>query len=143
MKTSLFTLLLFSILLAATPTHGQQAEKTLVKSFNLKGHNVVLMDVEGNVQVTTWKQEQMRIQMTITLQQGTETILKSLVTAGRYNLESAETEGNFVVSAPGLEKQIKMSNGQTLGETVTFMVFMPENVLVKSANDEDTGFAEK
>lgn len=145
MKRSFFTLLFLPVFLLTVThtTQGQQAEKTLVKAFNVKGQQFVLMDVEGIVQVTTWNQELMQIQMTVSLINGTETILKSLVTSGRYNLESDEAEGKIVVTAPGLARQVKLGSGSELKEIINYHVFAPENVSVMLKNAEaDTGYAE-
>jgi predicted sugar kinase len=122
--------LLFPLLLYVAPMFGQQAEKTLVKSFNLNGQTAVLLDVDGTVSVTTWNEPQMRIQVTITLQNGSETMLKSLVTAGRYNLDSKELNGIYSIVAPGLERQIKLGSGQQLGETVSYTVLVPKGVTI-------------
>lgn len=133
--------LLLPLLLAVVPSKAQQAEKTLVKSFNLNGQNTVLFDVEGLVTVTTWNEPQMRIQMTITLQNGSETMLKSLVTAGRYNLDSKEVKGSYSIVAPGLDRQIKLGNGQLLGEQITYTVLAPKDVTVKTREVATTGQA--
>ena len=122
--------LLLPLLLAVAPVMAQQAEKTLVKSFNLNGQTAVLLDLDGKSTVTTWNEPQMRIQMTITLQNGSETMLKSLVTAGRYNLDAKEVNGAYSIVAPGLERQIKLGSGQLLGETVTYTVLAPKDVIV-------------
>ncbi len=127
-------MLLFSITLLLTGflAHGQQTEKTLVKAFNLAGNRTVLLDFDGAVEVHTWSQEQMRIQMVITLEHGTEVILKSLVQAGRYNMSSDDATGEFKVTVPGTAKPIKMKSGQDVGERVTYIVHAPANVLVKT-----------
>jgi hypothetical protein len=124
--------LLLTLLLTVVPAVAQQSEKNLVKSFNLDGQSAVLLDLEGKVELTTWSEPQMRIQMTITLQNGSETMLKSLVTAGRYNLDAKDKDGIFSIVAPGLERQIKLGSGQSLGENVTFTVWAPKGVEVSS-----------
>lgn len=124
--------LLFALLLTVLPAMAQQSEKTLVKSFNLSGQSSVMLDLPGKVEVTMWNEPQMRIQMTITLQNGSETMLKSLVTAGRYNLDAKDKDGIFSIVAPGLERQIKLGSGQSLGENVTFTVWAPKGVEVSS-----------
>ncbi|MBK8567497.1 MAG: hypothetical protein IPN76_30315 [Saprospiraceae bacterium] len=124
--------LLLTLLLTVVPAVAQQSEKNLVKSFNLDGQSAVLLDLEGKVELTTWSEPQMRIQMTITLQNGSETMLKSLVTAGRYNLDAKDKDGIFSIVAPGLERQIKLASGQSLGENVTFTVWAPKGVEVSS-----------
>lgn len=137
------TALTLPLLLAFVPIRAQHAEKTLVKAFNLKGQTEIFLDVEGSVNVTTWNEPQMRVQMTITLQNGSETMLKSLVTAGRYNLDSDEENGEYRIVAPGLDRQVKFSSGRLLGEQISFTVFAPKDVTVKTRNDEATGLVEK
>lgn len=133
------SILLFPLLLSIVPSNAQRAEKTLVKSFNLNGQNAVLIDLDGTVTVNTWNEPQMRIQMTITLQNGSEPMLKSLVTSGRYNLNSKEVKGAFSIVAPGLERQIKLANGQLLGEQVTYSVFAPKDVSITTRDEQGTG----
>lgn len=141
MKTRM-SFLFIPLLLAVAPTKAQQAEKTLVKSFNLNGQSTIFLDFDGDVKVTTWNEPQMRIQMTITLQNGNDNMLKSLVTAGRYNLNTKDEKGQLSIVAPGLERQIKLGNGQMLGELVSFQVFAPKNVEVKIKGQEGIGLVE-
>ncbi len=134
--------LLLPLLLAVVPSQAQHAEKTLVKSFNLNGQTAVLLDMDGDMDVTTWNEPQMRIQMTITLQNGSETMLKTLVTAGRYNLDSKEKDGAFSIVAPGLGRQVKLGSGQFLGEQISYRVFAPKGVTITTRNAEATGKVE-
>ncbi len=122
--------LLLPLLLNVLPLKAQQAEKTLVKSFNVDGKSTILLDMDGSVTVATWNEPQMRIQLNITLQNGSETMLKSLVTTGRYNLDAKDVNGVYSIVAPGLERQIKLGSGQQLGEQVTYTVFAPKNVTI-------------
>ncbi|MBK9012796.1 MAG: hypothetical protein IPM82_01175 [Saprospiraceae bacterium] len=135
--------LLLPLLLTVAPSQAQHAEKTLVKSFNLNGQTAIFLDLDGVVNVTTWNEPQMRIQMTITLQNGSETMLKSLVTAGRYNLNTKEENGAFSIVAPSLDRQIKLGGGQLLGEQITYEVFAPKEVSISTRNTEATGMVEK
>ncbi len=141
MKTRM-SFLLLPLLLTVAPSKAQHAEKTLVKSFNLSGLSAIFLDLAGDVKITTWKEPQMRIQMTITLQNGSETMLKSLVTAGRYNLNTKDENGVNSIVAPGLERQIKLGNGQLLGEQISFEVFAPENISITTRNVESIGLNE-
>jgi hypothetical protein len=134
--------LLLPLLLTVAPIKAQHAEKTLVKSFNLSGQSAIFLDLAGDVKVTTWKEPQMRIQMTITLQNGSETMLKSLVTAGRYNLNTKVENDIFSIVAPGLDRQIKLGNGQLIGEQITYEVFAPEDMSITFRNAESIGLNE-
>ncbi|RMG85812.1 MAG: hypothetical protein D6714_05290 [Bacteroidetes bacterium] len=138
MKTTGSLMLLIPLLLstAITTLHGQ-SEKTLVKSFNLNGNQFVLLDLEGNVDVKTWKGDLMRIQITVALENGTEAMLKSLVQAGRYNLKGDDATGEFVVTAPGLQRKVTV-RGKELVENISYTVFAPENVTVRLNDSAST-----
>ena len=133
------SILFLPLLLTVAPSQAQQAEKTLVKSFNLSGQTAVFLDLEGEMEVITWSEPQMRVQMKINLQNGNENMLKSLVTAGRYNLNTKEENGTYSIVAPGLDRQIKLSGGQMLGEQISFQVFAPKNVSVTTRSSDSTG----
>jgi len=128
---TIFTLI-FAIAIASS-----QSEKTLVKSFNLKGMQVVVLDLDGEVEVKEWNKPIMRIQLTIVIEKGNESTLKSLVRAGRYNLYSKVTDEDFEIFAPGTKKEMKIS-GQDLNENITYTVYAPENVIVKMAGEAST-----
>lgn len=129
----LATLLLF----VGSLTFAQQAEKTLVKTFNLHGNNVVKLDVNGPVEVRTWKNPTMRVQMTISLENGSNALLKSLVQSGRYNLRSTQGEEGLVVNAPAFKREVKL--GETLiQENLSFVIYAPENTSVRWSNEAST-----
>ena len=128
---TIFTLI-FAITIATS-----QSEKTLVKSFNLKGMQVVVLDLDGEVEVREWKNSIMRVQLTIMIERGNDSMLKSLVRAGRYNLYSEVSDEDFKIFAPGTKKEMRVS-GQNLNEDITYIVYAPENVIVKMAGEAST-----
>ena len=126
------------LLLVTTISYSQsEVEKTLVKSFNLKGNDVVVLDLDGQVEVKEWQNDIMRVQMTINLDEGTSSMLKSLIQVGRYNLESKDDKDDFVIYAPAMRKEIKV-RGKVLKENIVYTVFAPENVTVKMAGEAST-----
>lgn len=118
------------LLLLATISFGQNVEKTLVKSFNLKGNDIVQIEFNGPTELKTWDNDILRIQMTISLENGSEAMLKSLVQIGRYNLKGNETDTAFAIDIPGLLREVKV-RGNVLEEHVNFTVFAPKNVTVQ------------
>ena len=120
---------LFLLLFFAFSAIGQDVEKTLVKSFNLQGNQIVTLDLDGPIDVVNWKNSTIRIQMTIQIANDSEAMLKSLVQAGRYNLRSTITGDAFKIYAPGLEKLVSVG-GKTLEETISFIIFAPEDILI-------------
>lgn len=120
------------LLFTTTFSFSQGVEKVLVKSFNLQGSQAVLLELDAPTEVKTWKNDLLRVQMTITLSNGSESMLKSLIEVGRYNLKSEVIDGKFKVFAPALAKEVKIG-GKTLDEHVSIVVFGPESVQVKLA----------
>lgn len=132
------TLRLFSLILlatmVATSAFTQNAERTLVKSFNLKGKQVVVMGVDGNVEVKEWNGDIMRIQMSIELTNGSNSMLKSLIQARRYTLVAAVDGEELKINMPSMEKKVKI-RGRELTEKISYTVFAPSDVQVKLANE--------
>ena len=140
MKTiKLFTTILLAIMIA-NPVSAQQAEKTLIKSFNLKGNTIVLMDVDGNVEVKEHKGDIIRVQMAIELTNGTSSMLCSLIKAKRYNLVGTVVDEQFVLDMPSLEKRVTVG-GIELTEKISYTVFAPADVLVKLSNESSVSKA--
>ena len=50
-------LTLIAFFFAISLLSAQATEKTFVKSFNLKGSQVVVLDLEGNIEVMEWKKQ--------------------------------------------------------------------------------------
>ena len=120
--------------MVASTTFAQTAERTLVKSFNLKGKQIVVMDVDGNVEVKEWKGDIMRIQMAIELTNGSNSMLKSLIQARRYSLVSKVKGDELKINMPSMEKHVKV-RGRELNEKISYTVFAPADVQVKLSND--------
>ena len=120
----------FCLLLSTALVRGQQIEKTLVKSFNLHGNRVVLLDVEGPVQLKSWEHATVRVQMNVILPNSSTGMLKALVQHGRYNLQAGQEAEMMKISAPGLRFPIKMGD-KVIAENISYVVFAPENVEVK------------
>lgn len=128
-KTLFSTAMTVLLLFASLITYGQQAEKTLVKSFNLNGYESVAIGMDAPVEVRTWNNPFLRVQIQISIENGSDALLKSLVQAGRYNLRYEIIDGEYNVYAPSLDRIVKIG-GKPLTDQVQFVVFAPEGVTV-------------
>lgn len=117
---------LFTCLLFAPSLHGQGAEKVLVKSFNLEGNNAIQLVLPGNVGAKEWNNTYMRIEMTVSVAHVNETLLRTLIESGRYNIYGKSEEGVYKVFIPGLNKQVKVG-GKVIEESFTFTVLYPSS----------------
>ena len=126
------------LLLVSLNLHAQNAEKTLVRAFNLQGNHNVFLDIDGPVEVQTWSQKEMRVMMTINLPTGSDVMLKNLVKVGRYNLTSEEGTNHLKVFAPGLKKQVRMRDGTELDENISMVVYAPDGVQISTNGTLET-----
>ena len=134
MKAIKYVLLSVSMLFTFGVSTAQNIEKTLIKSFNLEDNDFVELDLNGQVEVKEWSNSLMRIHVIIGLESGNDAMLKSLVTAGRYNLKSTETAEGLTIDAPGLSRTITV-RGTELKENITYIVYKPEDVTLRMKNE--------
>lgn len=76
----------------------------------------------------------MRVHVTIGIETGSDAMLKSLVTAGRYNLKSTETIEGVKIDSPGLARTITV-RGVELKENISYVVYKPEDVTLRLKNE--------
>jgi hypothetical protein len=132
MKRSRTTLVAL-LLVTAAGLFAQTVEKTFVRSFNLQGAQEAVLQIEGPVDVQTWSQSITRIQMTVGIERGSESMLRSLAQAGRYNLKGQLDNDQYFISVPGLEREV-LVNGQALAENISYVIFVPEDVRINIEN---------
>ncbi len=127
MKTTLHLCLLICLLSTSSLVFGQGVSKTLVKSFNPAAAQSTQLLLDGPVVIKNWDNKIIRVQMSVELTNANEQTIKGLVQAGRYNLEGTTTDGQFVISAPGLQRAVEI-NGHPLEEIITYIVYLPNDM---------------
>ncbi len=133
MKRNITLKLLLPLLLLSGIATGQ-AERTFVKSFNLQGKQTVVLDMGDNVQITTWDSDIMRVQMTVSLPNSSDAMLKSLAEIGRYGLLSSVNPETLNFTAPALRNALKI-NGNVVSENVFYTIFVPKNITILKSGD--------
>lgn len=108
---------------------NQTAERTMLKSFNLHGKSSITVDLPGQVEVKTWDNPHLKIQISVALPNATTSILDELATVGRYDLQEKTTGTEMTVTSEKLTKVIKI-RGQELKEQVSYLVFAPKELPV-------------
>ena len=127
----LFGILTIPLVFSFTTALSQTSEVVLVKSFNLQGSQNVALQLDGPVEVKTWKQDILRVQVTIRLEDFSSAILKSLVQSRRYNLKSLPADnGSLHITMPGIKRDVRI-RGRQLQEHLSYTVYRPEHVQVK------------
>jgi len=57
-------------------------------------------------------------------------LLNELANVGRYNLVSKPTDDMLVITAPNLQKQVRIK-GEVLREELSYVVYVPEGIKIK------------
>ena len=127
MKSFKITFLSLMSLLLVTPSFAQTTQRTLVKSFNVNNVQSVILNLDGDVEIRKWKKGLMRVEMKISLENGNDRLLKSMVIANRFNLDSEISEGQMTVFAPALENQITI-RGKEITEKISYIINIPEEI---------------
>jgi hypothetical protein len=122
-------LLLFLLPLLLTTKATGQAERVFVKSINLIGRQTVLLNIGDNVQTIPTDNDVVRVQMTVKVSNTNDATLKAIAETGRYMLKTDFSVQDVTLSVPGLQRELKL-NGNSLNETVTYIVFVPKNIQV-------------
>ncbi|MFK7946135.1 MAG: hypothetical protein AB8G11_01000 [Saprospiraceae bacterium] len=127
-------LTLIALVLTTSFTYAQ-TEKTVVKTFNLQGSTSVVLNLNGDVEVQEWSESTLRVHMSIKLENSNVHMLKYLLTQGRYNLKLDNTDAGVTMTSPGRNKDVIINKeGDKLSETVTYTVFVPQNVTTEIIN---------
>ena len=133
MKKLYQTTLLIGLLLTSLSLSAQEVSKTLVKSFNPAGATQAELNLEGPVEIKSWSNSIVRVQMNISLSNGNVYTLKGLVQAGRYNLKGEQADDKLVISAPGLAREVVI-NGRALEENISYTVYLPKQMATDVGN---------
>lgn len=126
------------ILLLVSNVVFAQAQRTFVKSFNLKGDNFVTLHLDGLVVVKEWDETFVRVLTNVTYDNANDTALRFFAQKGRYRLSMTASSGATISSAIHTN-QIKYQ-GQELYEIITYTVFIPKNVqaIVREKEESET-----
>jgi hypothetical protein len=128
MKNIIFSIVL---MLIASISVAQQAQKNLLKTFDLNGHNEVVLHLDGDVNIERWNNSMLRIQMDISYQNASVNIMKYLISKGRYDLTMTAAAEGLVVEHPNrIDATPINKEGTLLEETIVYTVYVPQNVVV-------------
>jgi len=124
----------FAIILIATLNVSISAQttagKTFTKAFNTDGKGTLRLELPGVIDLKVWDSSSIRFEISVSLPSGNGPMLNELANIGRYNLASKADGDALVITAPNLQKQLKVK-GQEFKETLNFVVYVPKNLEVQ------------
>jgi hypothetical protein len=106
------------------------AGKTFTKAFNSDGKSKLRLELPGSVDLKVWDNPSIRFEISVNLPANNGSMLNELANIGRYNLMAKEEGDILVITAPNLQKQLKVK-GEVLKENLTFVVFVPKDMQVE------------
>ena len=112
---------------------AQSAEKTYSKSFNTDGKGTITLDLPGAIDLKIWDTPTIRISFTVSMPSGSGAMLGELANVGRYNLVSKADGDVLTITAPNMQKQIRVK-GEEIRETITYVVFVPRDLKIEMPN---------
>ena len=121
------TILLLTLSFA---TSAQTVSKIFNKSFNTDNRGTIMLDLPGMIDVKTWDNPSIKFEIGVSLPSGNGSMLNELANIGRYNLVSRAEGDILIITAPNLQKQLKIK-GEALKEVLTFVVFVPKDLKVE------------
>jgi len=117
--------------LAASISAQTTVGKTFTKAFNTDGKGTVRLELPGEVDLKIWDNPSIRIEISVSLPTGNGPMLNELANIGRYNLTAKPQDDVLIITAPNLQKQLKVK-GQELKENLVFMVFVPKDLNIET-----------
>ncbi len=130
---NLIALLCFVLISGFAMAQGG-AQKAYVKTVNPQSSEVVKFEVNHPVGVQEWDEDNLRILVDVTINNANDQILNSLMEAGRYKVATEKVGDKFVVTIPGLEKEVKV-RGEILDEEVAIVLFAPRYMKVETTQE--------
>ena len=130
------TLLTLLVLVLAATTTFAQTEKTLTKSLALNETHTAFVMLPGDVSLTTWDENFLRVTTTIQVANMSENIVKRLVVVGRYSIETKEDKFGkmMVIKMPKVAHYVAVQ-GVDLVESYDFKIQAPKGYKVAVKED--------
>ena len=125
-----YKFLTFLLLALSFATSAQTASKVFNKSFNTDNRGTIVLDLPGTIDLKIWDNPSIKFEIGVTLASGNGSMLNELANIGRYNLVSKSEGDMLTITAPNLQKQLKVK-GEALREVLTFVVFVPKDLKIE------------
>ncbi|MBL7827746.1 MAG: hypothetical protein JNJ57_14040 [Saprospiraceae bacterium] len=122
-----------ALLTLALSVSAQSPGRTFTKSFNTDNRGTIILDLPGAIDLKVWDNPSIRFEISVSLPSGNGSMLNELANIGRYDLVSKSENDAITITAPNLQKQLKVK-GEPLKEELTFMVFVPKNLKIELPN---------
>lgn len=124
-KLFLLCLTLFSL-----QSFAQETEKTLVKSFDPEGSEIIKVEFTDQVTTDIWDENVLQVELDIHVNTSAA-ILSQLIKVGRYSIEGSKEENTYYLRLPALQKDVVI-RGNKLTENIQASIKTPGYMVVES-----------
>jgi hypothetical protein len=134
---------LFLFIFGTITTMNAQIEKTLIKRVDLQQTHTAYVMLPGDVAVTEWDEDYLRVTTTIEVENMNENIVKRLVIVGRYTIETQiDKYGKmYILQMPNVAHFVTVK-GVDLVETYKFEVIAPKGYKLVVKEELNPNFKE-
>lgn len=115
------------IILLQTATVQAQATRSVVQVFNPAGFDQVVLDLVGDVEILTAPGQLIQVETEVVLSNAGDPILKALIMARRYNLDSSRKAESLELFYRQRLAPVSV-RGKTLDEHVRYRVYLPDGI---------------
>ena len=122
-------------------TMNAQTQKTLIKKVDLKGTKTAFIMLPGDVGVTQWDEDHLRVTTTIDVENMDENIVKRLVIVGRYEIQiKVDKYGKmYILEMPKVKNYVAVK-GVDLVEKYSFKIDAPKGYKIVVKQDLNPNF---
>lgn len=105
-----------------------QVRETLYSTFPADGFSAITHSMPGDVTLSAWAGNQIMVEMTILIENGTQRLLEHFVENERYLVEVANDGGVARVYLPTVLPEYIVASGRNMFERVQAVIYYPENL---------------
>jgi len=120
---------LFSFfLLAVFSCLSGQVRETLYTTFPVEGISAITHSMPGDIKLSAWAGNQIMVEMTILIENGSQRLLEHFVENERYQLELANEGGVARIYMTNVLPEYIVASGRSMFESVQAVIYYPENL---------------
>ena len=113
-----------------------QVQKNMVKSYQCLDCKIIIMAVDGELEVVEWDEQIFRVVTTIDALNFKESTLKALAEAGRYScITKDDSNGKIILTMIKAQRELVVREIR-IQEKFRFKVFVPHGVTVQQVRYE-------
>lgn len=135
-------LLVCFLCIASFAALSGQVRETLYSTFPVDGATAVSHSLPGSITMSSWVGNQIMVEMTLLIENGTQRLLEHFVENDRYKIEVVNEGGTLRIFMINVLPEYILASGSSMFERVEAVIYYPENLVNLMAAEELTDYNE-